>query len=73
MTMRVRTMIAALSLASWTLPALGDDRPKVTTEDDLVYTKVGDTELKIDLARPSEGDGPFPAVPGDPRRRLARG
>jgi acetyl esterase/lipase len=27
-----------------------------------VYTKAGDTELKLDLARPAEGEGPFPAV-----------
>ena len=34
----------------------------MTTENDLVYTKAGDAELKLDLARPAEGDGPFPAV-----------
>ena len=26
------------------------------------FNKVGDTELKLDLARPAEGEGPFPAV-----------
>jgi acetyl esterase/lipase len=35
---------------------------KVAIETDLVYTKAGGTELKLDLARPAEGDGPFPAV-----------
>src|SRR3954454_7298476 len=39
-----------------------DDPPKVATENDLVYTKADGTELKLDLARPAEGDGPFPAV-----------
>ncbi len=38
------------------------DELKITTESDVVYTKVGDTELKLDIARPSEGDGPFPGV-----------
>ena len=32
------------------------------TEQDIVYTKAGAAELKLDLARPAEGDGPFPAV-----------
>ena len=36
--------------------------PKTTTEQDIVYTKAGSVELKLDLARPAEGDGPFPAV-----------
>jgi acetyl esterase/lipase len=31
-------------------------------ENDLVFSKVGETELKLDLAMPQEGDGPFPAV-----------
>src|SRR5262249_52612509 len=35
---------------------------KVKLETDLVYTKVGDADLKLDLARPAEGEGPFPAV-----------
>mgnify|MGYP000889894505 FL=1 len=38
------------------------DEPKIETKFDITYTKVGDTELKLDLARPAEGDGPFPAV-----------
>ena len=33
-----------------------------TTENDIVYTKAGGSELKLDLARPAEGDGPFPVV-----------
>lgn len=36
--------------------------PPVTTEDNLVYGKVGDRELKLDMARPATGDGPFPAI-----------
>src|ERR1700722_2269291 len=38
------------------------EEPKATTERDLVYTKAGSTELKLDLALPGQGEGPFPAV-----------
>ncbi len=37
------------------------DEPKVTTREDVVYTKAGDTELKLDVVAP-EGDGPFPGI-----------
>ncbi len=36
--------------------------PKVTIDQDIAYNKVGSKELKLDVARPAEGDGPFPAV-----------
>lgn len=38
------------------------DVAKIETKNDVVYTKAGDTELKLDLAWPTEGEGPFPAV-----------
>ncbi len=38
------------------------DNLKIVTENDVVYTKVGDTELKLDIARPAEGEGPYPGV-----------
>ena len=38
------------------------DEPNIKSERDIVYTKVGATELKLDIARPAQGDGPFPAV-----------
>ena len=31
-------------------------------ENDVVYSKVGGTELKLDIVRPAEGEGPFPVV-----------
>jgi acetyl esterase/lipase len=37
-------------------------RPEIPVERDLVYGKGGDVELKLDLAMPKDGDGPFPAV-----------
>jgi acetyl esterase/lipase len=61
--MRSRSALSALALlAIGALPTRGDDAPKVANEFDIVYTKAGDVELKLDLARPAEGDGPFPAV-----------
>ena len=35
--------------------------PKPVVEENVVYGKAGDTDLKLDLARP-EGAGPFPAI-----------
>jgi acetyl esterase/lipase len=40
----------------------GAEEPKAETELNIVYAKAGSTELKLDLARPAQGDGPFPAV-----------
>ncbi|MFO0949913.1 MAG: alpha/beta hydrolase [Isosphaeraceae bacterium] len=51
-----------LSAGPKAVPAQEAAASKVTTENDVVYTKAGDAELKLDLARPSTGDGPFPAV-----------
>jgi acetyl esterase/lipase len=36
--------------------------PGVETIADLTYATVGGEELKLDLARPTGGDGPFPAI-----------
>jgi acetyl esterase/lipase len=54
-------ILAATALSA---SARGADGPpaKVTTENDIVYTKAGGSDLKLDLARPAEGDGPFPVV-----------
>ena len=37
-------------------------QPKVLTELDIVYTKAGSAELKLDLTRPAETEGLVPAV-----------
>jgi acetyl esterase/lipase len=42
--------------------ASGAEPPRTTTEQDIVYTKAGSDELKLDMARPADGAGPFPAV-----------
>ncbi|MFI5455615.1 MAG: alpha/beta fold hydrolase [Isosphaerales bacterium] len=36
--------------------------PKVTFEQDIVYSKIGSSELKLDLARPAEGEGLIPVI-----------
>jgi acetyl esterase/lipase len=53
-------VVATLWLVSGSIRAA--DEPKPATELNIVYTKVGATELKLDLARPAQGEGPFPAV-----------
>jgi acetyl esterase/lipase len=55
--------VAVLVTLSLTIGSIGAaEEPKVKTERDIVYTKVGATELKLDVARPAQGDGPFPAI-----------
>jgi acetyl esterase/lipase len=56
-----RPLILCAALALINAPAPAAD-VKVTTTNDLVYTKAGPAELKLDMARPAEGAGPFPAV-----------
>ncbi len=36
--------------------------PAVSTSYDVPYTTAGGTELRLDIAQPAMGDGPFPAV-----------
>jgi acetyl esterase/lipase len=38
------------------------EEPKGTVERNIVFSKAGSTELKLDLERPAEGAGPFPAI-----------
>jgi acetyl esterase/lipase len=55
------TVLATLILGLVPVAVRGADE-KVITELDIVYAKAGATELKLDLARPAQGEGPFPAV-----------
>jgi acetyl esterase/lipase len=58
----IEAATAILSFGVMVLAAPGAEPAKSTTEQDIVYTKAGATELKLDVSRPSSGDGPFPAV-----------
>ncbi len=64
MNLRVWTIrLAAMMIVA--ASARGQDaapKLKITTAQDVGYTKVGDRELKLDLAAPAEGDGPFPGI-----------
>jgi acetyl esterase/lipase len=64
MTSRARAIgLAVLVLAARALPGRGAGAPKqVATSYDISYSKAGAMDLKLDLARPAEGEGPFPAV-----------
>ena len=62
MTIRGKLGLALVTIAAWVLPASSaDDRP-VTTVNDIVYTRAGNTELRLDIAYPSTSTGPRPAV-----------
>lgn len=54
--------LAASLILGGVLSAASTWGPGVPIEKDLVYGRAGDVELKMDLARPTEGTGPFPAV-----------
>lgn len=53
--------VAALALAT-TARGADEAAAKVANEYDVVYAKPGGEELKLDVTRPAEGDGPFPVV-----------
>jgi len=65
-TLEVVTAILSLSFVSTALARAEQEppatQPKVTVEQDIVYANAGATELKLDMARPAEGEGLFPAV-----------
>jgi len=60
------TILSAAIVASAVLvgpsPVRGADGPKAAAVQEIVYTKAGSSELKLDLMSPAEGAGPFPAV-----------
>jgi acetyl esterase/lipase len=53
-------LMPALALCGF--PARAADKAEVRVERDLVYGKGGDVDLRLDLAMPKEGTGPFPAL-----------
>jgi acetyl esterase/lipase len=57
----VATLLYGLLALSCSGQCVAADNGKIVIEDNITYGKAGDTELKLDLARP-QGDGPFPAI-----------
>jgi acetyl esterase/lipase len=61
--------VLTVSMLSLTVHGQEIDKPqsersneKARLESGIVFAKGGDTELKLDLAMPEEGEGPFPAI-----------
>ena len=59
----MRSLVLCL-MAGFALPATATAAtgPTIREETNIVFGKGGDTDLKLDLAMPAEGAGPFPAV-----------
>ncbi|WP_435009181.1 alpha/beta hydrolase fold domain-containing protein [Tundrisphaera lichenicola] len=62
MRIRAKLGVLALTLFAWVAAPSSADDPRVATAYDLTYCRAGDVDLKLDLAYPVEGTGPFPAV-----------
>jgi acetyl esterase/lipase len=60
--MRYLAAIPAVLVLLLGFQVQGGENAAARVERDLVYGKGGDTELKLDLAVPAQGKGPFPAV-----------
>jgi len=58
MARRIIPVVLLASAASFLFAA----DPTVTTSYDVPFTTAGGSELRIDIAQPAMGDGPFPAV-----------
>jgi acetyl esterase/lipase len=58
---RKRSLLLVATLAAFCLIGSGHLSAEIVVEENLTYGKGGDTELKLDLARP-QGEGPFPAI-----------
>ncbi len=55
-------VLIAVSCLSSLLPKADARAADVVWEENIVYGKGGNDELKLDLVRPAEGKGPFPAM-----------
>ena len=62
MGIRARLGLAAMTIVAWAVPASPAEDAKILTANDIVYTKAGPVELRLDVAYPAEGTGPFPGV-----------
>src|SRR5260221_4572691 len=56
------TVLLATPLVAQPKPPKLDVPATVTFEPDIEYSNVGGESLKLDLARPKEGNGPLPVV-----------
>lgn len=58
---RKNSLLLVATLTAFCLIGSGHLSAEILVEENLTYGKGGDTELKLDLARP-QGEGPFPAI-----------
>jgi acetyl esterase/lipase len=56
-----KSLLLVATLTALCLIGSGHLSAEIVVEENLTYGKGGDTELKLDLARP-QGEGPFPAI-----------
>jgi acetyl esterase/lipase len=59
MPVRVTCWVAAMTLVAWAAPA---GEPRIATTYNIVYTRAGGVDLRLDLAYPVDLPGPHPAV-----------
>lgn len=59
---RIPIASAALLFLAIGSPCALADEPAIREEADIVYTKANGVELKLDIAAPEKGQGPFPSV-----------
>ena len=55
-------LVATVVVVAGAVPGSSVDGPKFATAYDLVYSRPGSDELRLDVAYPAEGAGPFPGV-----------
>ncbi len=61
---RSTVCLLILSTSACVREAPADQPPTIAVkaQNDVVYAKIGDEELKLDIAAPEKGEGPFPAI-----------
>ena len=58
-----RKLACLVAVAVLAVPLVAQEKKAdIRIERDIVYGKGGDVDLKLDLAMPKDGDGPFPAI-----------
>ncbi len=62
MPIRARLGFAVLMMLTWAFPASPAGDPKIATVYDIPYSRANSIELRLDIAHPAGGEGPFPAV-----------
>ena len=62
MPIRAKLGFVFLTVVAWALPISSAGDSKIATVNDIPYSRANSIELRLDIAYPVEGEGPFPAV-----------